>query len=68
MKLTHTFLNDDKLDIAFMYFDKMIAIGHYGDCKFELLFNEEIKTFGNAMQAFSYVNSIINTNTSLVGN
>jgi hypothetical protein len=45
-----------------MYLDKMIAIGHYGDCKFELLFNDNLYTFGNAMQAFSYVNTIINNN------
>ena len=68
MKLTHIYLNEEKLDVAFMYLDKMIAIGHYGDCKFELLFNDQVSTFGNAMQAFSYVNSIINTNASLIGN
>lgn len=62
MKLTHVFLNEEKLDVAFMYLDKMIAIGHYGDCEFELLFNDNLYTFGNAMQAFSYVNSIINSN------
>lgn len=62
MKLTHIFLNEEKLDVAFMYLDKMIAIGHYGDCEFELLFNDNLYTFGNAMQAFSYVNSIINSN------
>jgi hypothetical protein len=26
------------------------------------LFNDNLYTFGNAMQAFSYVNNIINTN------
>lgn len=62
MKLTHIYLNEEKLDVAFMYLEKMIAIGHYGDCKFELLFNDNLYTFGNAMQAFSYVNNIINTN------
>ena len=68
MKLTHTFLDDDKLDVAFNYLDETIAVGHYGDCKFELLFNDKIYTFGNAMQAFSYVNSVINSNASLIGN
>ena len=65
MKLTHNFLNDS--DVAFLILDETIAVGHYRDCQFELLFNDEIKTFGNAMQAFSYVNSVINSNASLIG-
>lgn len=68
MKLTHFFLDNKKIDVAFNFLDQTIAIGHYGNCKFELLYRDEIKTFGNAMQAFSYVNSIINKNDSLIGN
>ena len=39
----------------------MIALGSYEDLKFNMFFENQIKSFGNAMQAFSFLNEYINT-------
>jgi len=49
-----------------------VAVGVYDDGSFELLHNEEVLTFSNAMQAFSYLRSNyepqfpVSTNTQAV--
>ncbi|NDG30475.1 hypothetical protein EB118_10445 [bacterium] len=59
MKLSHIFLNDN--EVGFFVGNEMLALGSYEDLKFNMFFNNEIKSFGNAMKAFSFLNEYINT-------
>jgi len=59
MKLTHIFLDDDQ--VGFYVGNEMLALGSYEDSKFNMFFENQIKSFGNAMQAFSFLNEYINT-------
>jgi len=60
MILTHTFSKTNPSEVLFFKRDRSIAIGEYTDESF-VLFEDgagELKSFANAMQAFSYLRSI----------
>ena len=59
MKLSHIFLDDN--EVGFYVGNEMLALGSYEDLKFNMFFEDQIKSFGNAMQAFSYLKEYINT-------
>ena len=60
MILTHKFSKTNPSEVLFFKRDRSIAIGEYTDESFVLLEdgNGELKSFANAMQAFSYLRSI----------
>lgn len=60
MILTHKFSKTNPKEVLFFKRERSIAIGEYTDDTFVLLEdgNGELKSFANAMQAFSYLRSI----------
>ena len=41
----------------FIYNDDCVALGQYHDGSFFLMEDQDVNMFGNAMQAFSFINS-----------
>lgn len=60
MILTHKFSKTNPNEVLFFKQERSVAIGEYTDDAFVLLEdgNGELKSFANAMQAFSYLRSV----------